>query len=471
MSANDRISAEKPQLLFELARGGMATVHLARTVGIGGFERFVVVKRILDPEDLQQERAARFLSEAKVAARIHHANVVGTHQVGIDEQGLYMVLDYVEGGSLATLVDRVALRGEMLPIPLVLRIALDALAGLHAVHSATSNDGTPLGIVHRDVSLQNVLIGRDGIARLADFGIARSARAPRNTKTGSLVGKLLYLPPEYIRQEPIDATADIYMLGVTLWCALTTEDPWHAKNEAQLMHCILNQAVPSIAAHRKEAVAPEIEALVRKACHPNPRERFESARQMTLAIDQLGRDRGWVASQHELAQFVERHLGVDLDRRRERIARAVAENTTTSAMPSLVPSERRDGSNKVFVGAVAAGALLLAALSFLFYPRDDVVNAPHVATENRVPSIAGDPTQSVTSTALAQVPQQQPISVVTPIPSASGSSAVGSAIDTLGSRRPTPGREGSARPRGATSPPSLAAPDHISERNPYREPH
>jgi serine/threonine-protein kinase len=242
MSAATAAPAVKPQLLFELARGGMATVHLARMVGIGGFERFVVVKRILDPDDLQQERAQRFLSEAKVAAHIHHANVVGTHQIGIDEQGLYMVLDYVEGGSLATLVDRAALRGEMLPIPMILRVALDALAGLHAVHRATSNDGAPLGIVHRDVSLQNVLVGRDGIARLADFGIAKSARVPRTTKTGSLVGKLLYLPPEYIRQEPTDVTADLYMLGVTLWCALTGEEPWQAKNEAQLMHCILATA-------------------------------------------------------------------------------------------------------------------------------------------------------------------------------------------------------------------------------------
>ncbi|HEX2878493.1 MAG TPA: serine/threonine-protein kinase [Polyangiaceae bacterium] len=325
-------TALQPELLFELARGGMGAVHLARIVGLGGFERFVVVKRILDTTQTETEVVERFLSEARIAATIHHANVVGTHHVGTDESGLYMVLDYVEGGSLAALTDRAMLRGERMPIPIVLRIALDALAGLGAVHRAMGSDGTPLGVVHRDVSLQNILVGRDGVARLTDFGIARSARPSIKTKTGSLIGKLLYLPPEHIRQEPTDHTIDIYMLGVTLWCALTGEEPWPGSDEAQLMHRILTEPLPSVASRRGEPVAPEIERLVSTAAHPVASERYQSAAQMAQVIEVLGRDRGWVASQHEVATFVEGLLGVDLNRRRERITQISVQG---SAQPSI----------------------------------------------------------------------------------------------------------------------------------------
>jgi serine/threonine-protein kinase len=334
----------KPELLFELARGGMGAVHLARVGGIGGFERFVVVKRILDNSGHEAEVLERFLSEARIAARIHHANVVGTHHVGTDDAGLYMVLDYVEGGSLSALTDRAVLRGELLPVPIVLRIALDALAGLGAVHRATGSDGQPLGIVHRDVSLQNILVGRDGVARLADFGIARSTRPSYKTKTGSLVGKLSYLPPEHIRQEPTDHTMDIYMLGITLWCALTGEEPWAGTDEAQVMHSILTDTLAPVSSRRSEPVAPEIEALVATAAHPVPGERYQSAAEMAHAIETLGRERGWVASQHEVASFVEGLLGFDLEKRRERIAQIQPRPSTVATLQLEAPLAAKRGT-------------------------------------------------------------------------------------------------------------------------------
>src|SRR6185503_17561517 len=136
--------------------------------------------------------------EAKMAAFVRHANVVGTLQVGSDDEGYFLVLDYVEGASLENLLDYAALRRLPLDPPVVLRIGLDACAGLQAVHDAEDSAGRPLQILHRDVSLQNVLVGRDGVARIADFGVAKSVFASVSTDKSYVVGKLLYLPAEYL---------------------------------------------------------------------------------------------------------------------------------------------------------------------------------------------------------------------------------------------------------------------------------
>jgi serine/threonine-protein kinase len=481
-----------PQLLFELARGGMGSVHLARLAGIGDFERFVVVKRILDV-GADASVVERFLSEARVAARIHHANVVGTHHVGVDEQGLYMVLDYIEGGSLASLSNRAVLRGKRIPIPLVLRIALDALAGLGAVHAATDTDGTPLGIIHRDVSLQNVLVGRDGIARLADFGIAKSALTASSTKTGSLVGKLLYLPPEYIRNETTDQTVDIYMLGVTLWCAITGQEPWSAADEAQMMHQILTQPLPSLAASLGEPVAPQVEALIHKACHPVAAERFLSAQQMTLAIDALGRERGWVASQHDVAVFVEELLGVDLGRRRERIAQVLARGNSfpgpggsgEDATQATGIAEEGGASARRTAWALVALALVAGGLVYLTLGRASVnataselkpvsVEAPTQPGEVAPVIPASNPDEPSATVVEAEVPvvatskpeAQTPAPVKSPASRvAAGSTAPQAAVPAATSR---PLRAEPRPPTGGDplSPP--AAPDQISSHNPYR---
>jgi serine/threonine-protein kinase len=450
----------------------MGTVHLARIVGLGGFERFVVVKRLNDATASDPAMRERFLSEARVAARFHHANVIGTHYVGSDERGLYMVLDYVEGASLADLVDRAALRGERLEIPVLLRVALDVLAGLDAVHRATDEQGEPLHIVHRDVSTQNVLVGRDGIARLADFGIAKGARSSVATKTGAVVGKLLYLPPEYILREPLGATTDIYMLGVTLWCAITGANPWHAEDEAQLIHQILNVPVPPLASHLDEPVAPEIEALVARACDPDPGARFDSARAMIEAIDRLGRERGWVASQNSVAAVVEALAGVDLARRRERMASRSAErqyprreDSASRGSPGE-PQERRP--SKWFWALtvpVVSGALLIA-WSLHLEPSSDRTDA---AVDPEPSPSASPPTNLLpvaASTHLEPPPTPTPTRVLTH----SAPAAQPSAAQRFRTPRRVAAESGPPPPPipDATSRPRPALPDQIATHNPYR---
>ena len=193
-------------VLFELGHGGMGAVHLARALGapagVGGFERLVAIKRLHLHLTGRSDSVERFLDEAKVAARIHHANVVGIHQIGSDDEGHFLIQDYVEGDTLQGLVDYATLRRQRLPPPIVLRIALDALSGLHAVHEARDADGRSLGILHRDVSTHNLLVGRDGVTRLADFGIAKHALSSVVTDGQYLQGRVLYMPPEYLARAP-----------------------------------------------------------------------------------------------------------------------------------------------------------------------------------------------------------------------------------------------------------------------------
>ena len=163
---------------------------------MGEFQRFVVVKRLHEHALHDEGSEQRLLAEAQLAGFVHHANVVSMHQAGSDEEGDYLVCDYVEGESLAGLIEHARGRGKP-PPAIVARILLDGLVGLHAAHEAVDAGGAPLGMLHRDVSMDNLLVGRDGVTRLSDFGIAKSVQTSVVTEQGMLQGKLIYFSPEY----------------------------------------------------------------------------------------------------------------------------------------------------------------------------------------------------------------------------------------------------------------------------------
>jgi serine/threonine protein kinase len=305
------------QVLFELARGGMGTVYLGRIVGAGGFERLVAIKRAHPRLARAEELAERFLNEARLTAHLHHANVVGIHQVGSDVEGPYLVYDYVEGESLAGLIDHTP-RPHQLPRPVVLRILIDGLAGLHAAHETVDTAGRPLNMLHRDVSVENLLVGTDGVTRLADFGIAKSVLSSVITEEGIVHGKLIYFAPEYLRRENIDRRLDVYAMGVTMWIALAGTLPWKDEDAPLILQRIVSEGIPTLASAGVE-VEPELEAIVVKAVQKDPADRYQSAREMLDALEALGRQKGVVASHVEVAACVERIVGTSLADRRHRI--------------------------------------------------------------------------------------------------------------------------------------------------------
>jgi serine/threonine-protein kinase len=478
------------QPILQLGRGGMGTVDLARAVGAGGFERLVVVKR-LNRELLDQPEAVRrFLDEARQAALVHHANVVGIHQIGKDEKGYFLVLDYVEGASLEGLVDRIALQRETLPAPIVLRIALDALSGLHAAHRAEDAMGKPLGLLHRDVSLQNVLVGRDGVSRIADFGIAKSRLASVQTDVKYLVGKLLYLPPEYLSRKPIGPTLDIYSLGVTLWVTLAGGDPWPDIDEAQLIAQICREGFPRLS-EAGVKVAPQVDDLVAKACDKTASKRFQTAREMGDAIERIGRETGWVATSGEVADYVEKLVGDDMKRRRDKVGEFISglaeAPTYLSNAPPGPPTDARsrkvsatDGvevpprANKGPMIVVAAAAVILAVGGIVWLKSSGSEPPPETASGSSAAPVT--PRTAAPEEPVAAKAAPEPAAVVPAKP------ATTQVVDVAPAPEPpratvkkpaqakAPASEKPARPVAPVTPNPAGAtpPESVIKTNPYR---
>lgn len=449
----DDVAPRGYSVLFELGRGGMGAAFLARAEGAGGFERLVVIKRIR-PERLDPRSVERFLREARVAAAIHHANVVSAQNVGQDAEGPFIVLDYIDGASLEELLDRSLLKQRAMPVPIMLRVALDTLAGLEAVHDARDAQGKPLNVLHRDVSLQNILVGRDGVARLLDFGIARSDLGGNTTDQHYIVGKLPYLPPEYLRREALTASSDVYGLGVTLWLALTGQELWAGASEAQVLQHIMTDGIPRLSGAIQ--VAPEIVELVARACCADRTQRFRTAREMAAGIEQLGRERGWVATHHEVLEWIEALCGTDLSRRRERIA-LLAADAARPALPShsaqtarqRAPEPPASTHRRERVALIIAGGLLLLALAAWGLSSR---SAGPAASSLAPPAPAPAPASALVPSPAVAIDPTPPSPAAAPSVSASARPA----------RRPTapsePGKSPGVRP-----------PDQISKRNPYRD--
>ena len=232
--AAGRQVVDRYELIGELASGGMATVYLARITGVGGFQRFVALKRLHPHLALDAEFIEMFLDEARLAAGIHHTNVVPILEVNANQAiGYYLVMEYIEGDTLARVLARAAQLGQRVPLPMVLRIALDLLAGLHAAHELRDGSGQPVNLVHRDVSPQNVLVGFDGIARITDFGVARAGSRLSATRVGQLKGKIAYMAPEQAQgADEVDRRADLFSAGIVIWEALAARRLFKAENEA-----------------------------------------------------------------------------------------------------------------------------------------------------------------------------------------------------------------------------------------------
>jgi serine/threonine-protein kinase len=205
----------------QLAVGGMATVLLGRLTGPRGFEHSVVIKRILPHLAAVPELVDMFVEEAQIVASIRHPNVVHVHELGHDRDELFLVMEYLEGESVGGLMRRLITRQEQLDLQLAIHIVAEACAGLHAAHELKDADGKKRGLVHRDISPQNVFVTYSGEVKVLDFGIAKVANSGTKTEAGHLKGKLQYMSPEQCLQKPLDRRSDVFALGIVLY-ELTT---------------------------------------------------------------------------------------------------------------------------------------------------------------------------------------------------------------------------------------------------------
>ncbi len=288
-----------------LAAGGMATVYLGRAMGEGGFERLVAIKVMHEHVASEPDFRSMFLDEARLAARIRHPNVVAVIDIQRTPQDqLFLVMDFVDGPSLFQLRKKLADLGQKLPIDVTLRIFIDTLSGLHAAHELTGPDGALLHLVHRDVSPQNILVGKDGITRITDFGVARAEARITSTRGGQVKGKIAYMPPEQLRNEELDLRADVYGAGVAFWEALTGRRLFEAMSDAALVHMIMG-GVKQTPADVEPSVPAAISSLCMQALEPFKEDRPESAAAFADAIEETARGAGVeIASARRVASFL-----------------------------------------------------------------------------------------------------------------------------------------------------------------------
>jgi serine/threonine-protein kinase len=305
----------------EIAAGGMATVHLGRLVGSGGVHRLVAIKRLHAQFAKDPEFVTMFLDEGRLASRIHHPNVVSPLDFVSLEGELFLVMEYVQGESLSSLIRAAGKRREHIPTRIAASFVIGLLEGLHAAHIATSERGEPLQIVHRDVSPQNVLVSVDGIARVLDFGVAKAVGRLQTTREGQIKGKIAYMAPEQLRSEPVDHRADVYAVGVVLWELLAGKRLFHGESEGAVLTKILLGTVdpPSTCT---PGLSPGWDAITMKALSVDPTQRYAIAAEMAEAIEGVSE----VATARAVGQWMSGLLGESLAKRAT-IVRAIEQST------------------------------------------------------------------------------------------------------------------------------------------------
>jgi serine/threonine-protein kinase len=322
----------------EIAAGGMATIHIGRLLGPVGFSRTVAIKRLHPQFVKDPEFVAMFLDEARLAARIRHPNVVSPIDVVAAKGELFLVMDYVPGESLGRLTRAARSFGTLVPLSITRSIFSGVLHGLHAAHEARNERGEQLGIVHRDVSPENLLVGVDGVARVLDFGIAKAAGRATTTREGQVKGKIAYMAPESLQQNDLNRKADIYSTAVVLWETLTGDRLFKADTDVQTMARVLtDEVVPP--SHLTPWLSPELDAVVLTGLNRDPSKRFETARDMALALEATGP----LATPTEVGEWVDRTARAELVGRAELVRRAehIAFCPTPSNPPAATPSPSR----------------------------------------------------------------------------------------------------------------------------------
>ena len=266
-------------LLHKIATGGMAEIHLSLMSGLAGFEKLIVIKRILPTFAGEQNYVDMFLDEARLAASMAHPNVVHVYDLGRVDSSIYLAMEYIAGQDLAHVLKTCKRSGKIVPYPLVARIISDACAGLHYAHTLRDARGNQLNVIHRDISPGNLLVSYDGVTKVLDFGVARSETHVVKTEQGTLKGKLAYLAPEQVQRNKFDARVDVWALGVVMWEALLVRRLFRGDNELRLATQITSDPILS-PLEIAPIVPPILAEIAMQALQRDPKKRYPSAQAM-----------------------------------------------------------------------------------------------------------------------------------------------------------------------------------------------
>lgn len=309
------------RILSPIAVGGMAEVCLATRSSLAGFEKTVVIKRIL-PRLADDERfVGMFLDEARIAARLNHANVIQVFELGQIDGRYFIAMEYLDGESLGAVLATCLTRHVPLPSDLAAGIVMQAAEGLHHAHTRCAADGSSLHIIHRDVSPQNVIVLYEGGVKVVDFGVAKASTSQTKTRTGMTKGKAAYMAPEQIRGEPMDGRADVFSLGIVLWECLTGRRLFRGGNDVQVMVGISEHDAPSVQSVNPD-VPSRLDRITRRALEREPALRYPDAATMRHDLASYLREVGAEADTAAIGRFMQRLFADRIERKRTLLSRS-----------------------------------------------------------------------------------------------------------------------------------------------------
>jgi serine/threonine-protein kinase len=445
-------------LVRKLAEGGMAEIFLAKRLGADGFERNVVIKRMLPHLSALPDFVEMFRDEARLAAKLQHPNVVQIHELGEIEGCYYICMEYLPGEDFSTTVRTSSYRGEYVPVPLVMRVLADAARGLHYAHDFTDESGNPLNIVHRDISPSNLYVTYEGQVKVLDFGIAKAESRLAQTRTGVVKGKYVYMAPEQARGGAVDRRADVFSLGVSLYEAVTHVRPFARDNDLAVLNALLDGDFQPPRALRPD-LSPDLEAVILKAMAYEPAHRYATAGEFADALEALLARESNRPTGSTLAAYLRQSFGEERYTQKTRIPTLtklsqsgitipVMNGAGTSGSSPAMPSAASEGrtsvvaspsatgipvyveeprsSRKGLVVGIVAACLMLAGGAFVVGRNVGTTPAPNpVATpDTPAPNTAPAPAPAVAPTAVAEA-QQPPVQ---PSPQETSAAALESAV-------------------------------------------
>ncbi|MDY7233179.1 serine/threonine-protein kinase [Hyalangium rubrum] len=274
----------KYQVITRLSVGGMAELFLGFTAGPGGFRKYVALKRILPDVRSNEQFERMFLDEARITAAFNHPNIAQVYELGQEEDGLYLSLEFISGQDLDHVAAAYRRRKEPIPLGLSLGVVRDVCLALQYAHTFTDPSGRPSPVIHRDVAQKNIMVTYDGVVKLLDFGIAKARNSLERTRAGTVKGTAGYMSPEQVRGDPLDGRSDLFSVGVVLWELVTGERLFAGESERDEMIKILEAPIPT-PRHKLVTVPEELSAVILRALDRNPGERWQSGKEMARALE------------------------------------------------------------------------------------------------------------------------------------------------------------------------------------------
>ncbi len=333
----------KYRLIAEIGRGGMGVVYLSVLRGLDGFRKLVVVKELRPEFAASDACVTMFMHEAQVAARLSHPNIAQTIEVGAEGPRRFIAMEYLDGQPLQQLVHRALAQSNRLPLRMHLGILVDVLSALEYAHDSTDFDGTPLGVVHRDVSPHNVIVTYEGQTKLVDFGISKTTAESPEESEGAVEGKMRYIAPEQGAGRPVDRRADLFSVGAMLWEAVVGRRPWEGQSDDEVLESLVAGRVPRVRDAWPD-VDPELAAIVDRAMSADRERRYATAGEMRADLERYIGARNLTPTARSLAGTVSRLFAEDRTQRRALIdAQLRLLNQEGEARSSPSPRPRTGG--------------------------------------------------------------------------------------------------------------------------------